>query len=122
MTKKAKKLSGLKGSKKQKLLAFNDIYIVMEDPLETVYDTGLKKSTTDAIKSGLIILPDSLKNFSEKYPCRGTVISKGEKTRYPIKVGDKIVYARMGVQRYEFHGDMVCDVRECDIHALLEEK
>lgn len=107
-------------SRKFNLKALNDIYIIEEDPVETVYDTGIKAEVTEAIKSGRLFIPEAYKNFAEKYPCKGTVISKGEKCKYEIRVGDKVIYARLGVQRYQLDGKILCDVREADIHGILE--
>lgn len=103
-----------------KIRAFNNFYIVEEEAIENCYDAGMSKETLEAVKSGLIVLPDIAKNFMEKYPCRGKVISKGEACKFDIKVGDRVIYARLGVQRYEFEGKILCDVRECDIHAVID--
>ena len=107
-------------SSKFTLKAINDIYIIEEDPVETSYDTGVSAEVTEAIKSRRLIIPDAYSDFAEKYPCRGTVIAKGNKCKYDIKVGDKVVYARLGVQRYQFNGKTLCDVRECDLHGIYE--
>ncbi len=102
------------------LKALNDIYIIEEEPVETVYDTGVSAIVTEAIKSKKLFIPDAYKDFAEKYPCRGNVIAKGNKCKYDIKVGDKVVYARLGVQRYQHDGKTLCDVRECDLHGIFE--
>lgn len=107
-------------SLKSTLRAINDIYIIEEDPVETTYETGLSSAVTDAIKSKKLVIPDAYKNYSEKYPCRGTIISAGDKTKYKLKVGDRVIYARLGVQRYQHEGKTLCDVREADIHGVIE--
>ena len=108
-------------SLKSTLRAINDIYIIEEFPVETTYETGCSAAVTDAIKDGRLVIPEAYKNFAEKYPCRGRVLSKGDKCRYKdIKVGDEVVYARLGVQRYDFNGKMVCSVREDDLHGTVE--
>ena len=104
------------------LRALNDIYIIEEDPIETIVenDSGLTPEVVDALKSEKLIIPDKFSSFAQKYPCTGTVIAKGDKTKYKICVGSKIGYARLGVQRYKFQGKTMCDVREKDIHYLIE--
>lgn len=107
-------------SQKSSLKAINDIVIVEEDAIETSYDSGVSSTVSDAIKSGKLVIPDAYKNFSEKYPCKGTIVSVGNKCKYALSPGDRIIYARLGVQRYEHNGKMMCDVRECDIHGFIE--
>ena len=106
-------------SEKSGLRAINDIYIIEEEPVETVYETGLTSAVTDAIKEKRLFIPDAYKDFAEKYPCRGKVIAKGSKCKEAIEVGDRVIYARLGVQRYTHNTKMLCDVRECDIHAVV---
>lgn len=101
------------------LKAINDIVFIEEDPLETVYDTGVSSDVTNALKSGLLILPDSHKDFAQKYPCRGTVVAKGDKCK-EVNVGDRIIYPRLGVQRFQFDNKIYCSVREDDIHGFIE--
>ena len=100
------------------LRALNDIYIIEEDPVSTVVETdsGLTPDVVDAVKSGMIILPDKFDSFANKFPCTGKIISKGEKCCYPLKVGSRVGYARLGVQRYKLDGKTLCDVRESDLH------
>ncbi len=109
-----------KGIKWRGLRALNDIYIIEEEPVESSYDTGLKPEVSTAIKEKRLFIPEAYKNFAEKYPCRGKVISKGDKTKYDVPVGSTVIYARLGVQRYQMNGRTLCDVRECDVHAVLE--
>jgi co-chaperonin GroES (HSP10) len=115
MKKATSKKSGL-----QDIKALNDIVIVHENPVETSYDTGVSATVTNAIKSGVLVIPDAYKDFSEKFPCQGKVIAVGSKCKSGVKVGDEVIYARMGVQRYVLNGKTLCDVRECDIHGILE--
>ena len=119
--KKDTRVTSVGRSSKFILKAINDIYIIEEDPIETVYDTGLKAEVTEAIKSKKLFIPDAYSDYVNKYPCRGKVISKGNKCREDIKVGDKVIYARLGVQRYQLGEKNLCDVRECDIHGVLSD-
>lgn len=112
--KKAKwKSAGLKVLK-----ALNDIYIIEEDPLETFTESGsgLTPAVVDMIRAGKLIIPDKFSSFAEKFPCTGKVIAKGAKAKLPIKVGSRVGYARLGVQRYKLDGRTLCDVRERDLH------
>ena len=118
--KKGTRATTVAQSSKSTLKAINDIYIVLEDPVETAYDTGVSADVTEAIKSGKLIIPEKWQDFSQKYPCKGIVISRGDKCKYPIEVGDRIIYARLGVQRYQIDGKTLCDVRESDIHGTIE--
>ena len=107
-------------SSKSTLKAINDIYIIEEDPIETSYESGVSSEVTEALKSGRLFIPDAYSNFTEKYPCRGTVVAAGDKVKYHIPLGAKVVYARMGVQRYQLNGKNLCTIRECDIHYVIE--
>ncbi len=102
------------------LKALNDIYIIEEEPVETSYETGTTTEVTDALKEGKLFIPDAYKDFAEKFPCRGKVIAKGSKCKADINLGDRVLYARLGVQRLIHKGQNICVVRECDIHAILE--
>lgn len=91
-------------SKKFGLRALNNIVIVEEDKM-TQYE-------------GTLAIPDAYEYYAKKFPCTGYVLAAGEKTKY-VKVGDHVIFARHGVQRYEHEGKELCDIRECDIHAIL---
>ena len=100
------------------LKALNDIYIIEEDPLEYVAesDSGLTPAVVDALRLKKLIIPDKFSSFAEKFPCTGTIISIGSKTNLSLKTGDRVGYARLGVQRYKYDGHTLCDVRERDLH------
>ena len=119
-------LTLMEKSKVSSLKAFNDIYIIEEDPIELMVDSdsGLTPEVMTALKESKLIIPDAYKDFAEKFPCRGKILSYGEGTKYPkaglLKEGDRVVYARFGVQRYKYEGRTLCDVREQDLHALID--
>lgn len=100
------------------LRALNDIYIVLEDPIEVIAesDSGLTPDVVDALKSKLLIIPDTFASFAEKFPCTGLVVSSGAMTKLKVPVGRRIGYSRLGVQRYKLNGLTFCDIRERDIH------
>lgn len=113
MTKTAKKFTGLK--------AINDIYIIEEDPIETSYDTGVSAEVTEALKEGKLIIPDKYKDFAEKFPYKGVIISKGDKcVRTELKIGSRVMFPRIGPMRYEFEGKTFVNIKEQDIHGTLE--
>lgn len=91
--------------KKSVLKALNDIYIIKEDPM-TEY-------------KGTLVIPDAYEFWAKKYPCTGRVVSAGNKTKYGLAIGTRVVYGRLGVQRYEHDGQEYCDVRESDLHAVI---
>lgn len=102
------------------LQALNDIYIIEEDQVQTT-DTGLSGEVERAIKESRIIIPDAYQDYTQKFPCTGKVISKGEKTKYAkVLVGTRVVFARLGVQRYKIDGKSYCNCLESDLHAILD--
>lgn len=99
--------------------ALNDIYIIEEDAIETT-DTGLSKEVESAIKESKLIIPDAYQDYTQKFPCTGIVISKGEHTKSSeVKVGTRVMFARLGVQRYKIDGRNLCNCLESDLHAIL---
>ena len=115
MTKKTKRMPGLK--------ALNDIYIIEEDPLDwySETDSNLSKDVVDALKGGLLYVPEAHEDFAKKFPCTGRIVSVGERTKYKLPVGTRVIFARLGVQRYTIDGKQYADVRECDLHGTLED-
>lgn len=113
-------------SKKPGLRALNDLYIIEEDPMDVYHDSGsgLTSAVTDALKSKKLFVPDAYENFSVKFPCSGVVLSIGNTCQFKklgwIKEGSRVIYARLGVQRYKYAGKTLCDVREIDLHAILD--
>lgn len=110
-------------SQKFNLRAINDIVIVLEDPMDFMADaeSGLNSDVTKALKSGLLVTPEKYESFAQKFPCRGKVISVGQKCESEIKVGDRIIFARLGCQRYREGEKTMVIVRECDIHGIFND-
>jgi hypothetical protein len=108
--------------KKSSLTALNDLYIVEEDPMDVYQDStsGLTADVTQALKDKKLFVPDAYEAFSTKFPCTGTIVSAGDKVRYKLEPGTRVVFARMGVQRYTFEGRTLCDVREADVHGTID--
>lgn len=101
------------------LVALNDVYILEEDPI-SISDTGLSTSVEDAIKNGKLIIPERYENFAEKYPCTGKIISKGPETKYEeLQVGTRVMFARLGVQRWKLNGRTICNCKEQEIHGIF---
>lgn len=99
--------------------ALNNIYVIEEDPIETT-DTGLSKDVEQAIKDSRLIIPDAYQDYTQKFPCTGKIISKGEKTKHEeIQLGTRVLFARLGVQRYKINGKSYCNCLEADIHAII---
>jgi co-chaperonin GroES (HSP10) len=70
------------------LRALNDTVIVLPDGELLAVDDN--QNVLDAIKSGLILLPE--KNQLMKLSNTATVVSRGPKCKYDFKEGDRIYY------------------------------
>ena len=120
--------AGSSESKKDKssslgLRALNDYVIVEEEQMEITQadDSGLTKNVTDALKSGLLVLPEEHENFAMKFPFRGKVISKGPLCKdEEVKIGSRVIFSRMGGMRWERDGKQIVNLREQDLHAVLD--
>lgn len=92
--------------------------LVEEEPLEATPDkgTGLTQEVCDAIKEGRLVLSDQSEYALMKYPFKGTVLSVGERCKH-TKVGDRVHFAPLGVQRFQFRGKQFLVMHEDDIHG-----
>jgi len=95
--------------------------LVKEEPLELTPDvgTGLTPEVVEMIKGGKLCLPDEGKYALEKFPFKGTVLSVGGQCKQ-IKVGDRVHFARLGVQRFQFKGEQFLVMHEDDVHGTYE--
>src|SRR3990167_5752740 len=121
MTKMVKRKSGLRGSEAIcSFKALNDIVIIAEDPMEPEIDkrSGLNEDVVNSIKDGKLFIPETAQYALEKYPCRGLVMSAGSKCKH-VKIGDRVIFARLGGQRMLENGKSYVSIREVDIHAIL---
>ena len=115
MTKKAVKKSGFQ--------ALNDCYVIEEEPIEPTVDkaSGFTPDVVSSIKSGLLVIPDVGQYALDKFPFRGKIISKGDKTRYKeIQIGTRVMFARLGGQRWTENDSQYITIREKDIHAIID--
>lgn len=119
---KSRKKEAVSTGLKYTLKALNDFYIVEEEPIELTNDrdSGLTKDVVDSLKSGLLVLPDSAEYFANKFPFRGRVIAKGDRTRYDIPIGTRVMFARLGGQRWQDGDKQYLTLREQDIHAIID--
>lgn len=108
-------------SKKLGLKALNDIYILEEDPMDITIEatSGITKDVRQAILDKRLFVPDAYESFALKFPCTGVIISTGDKTRYKLPIGTRVVFSRLGVMRYNIDGRSLADVKEADIHAVI---
>lgn len=105
---------------KLSFLALNDFYVIEEDPIDFL-DSGMSADVEKALKESKLYLPDAFSSFAEKYPCTGIVVSRGNKTKYSeIELGTRVMFARLGVQRYLVNGKSYVNVLESDLHAILD--
>ncbi len=97
------------------------MYILEEDAVDFEVDrpSGLTTDVIDMVKSGKLVLPEQAEFYAKKYPCIGKVLAFGDKARYKIPVGSKVLFARHGVQRDQVDKKNYVFVRECDIHCVL---
>lgn len=104
-----------------KFKAINDMMIILEDPIDMIPDqeSGLNSNVTAALKAGTLVLPEKYESFAEKFPCRGEVVSIGDKCKSEVKLGDRVIFARMGCQRLKVGEKIHVVIREMDVHAIL---
>lgn len=102
------------------LRVLSDTLLIEEFPIECQADTGtgLTKDVVGAIKSGTLIIPDTAQYALEKFPFQGEVIAIGPKVK-EIKVGDKVLFARLGGMRWQECDKQVISIREADVLAIL---
>ena len=116
---------GLKGSDNPKYLqVIGNKVLVEEEPMVPTPDagSGLTQEVCDALASGKLVLADESEFALIKYPYKGTVLSVGERCKH-VKVGDRIQFAHLGVQRFPFEGKQYLIMHEDDVHgnyALLD--
>ena len=117
------KKSGLKDSVSNKsgLKVLNDRVLIKEDPIDYNVDpgSGLTKDVVDALKSSKLVVPDQMEHYVKKYPCTGEVLGVGDECGGQLKVGDRVIFARMGVMRLEHNGHKVAVCTIQDIHAVI---
>lgn len=97
--------------------------LVEEEPMEATPDakSGLTQDVCDAISAGRLVLSGQSEYALMKYPYKGTVLSVGERCKY-TKVGDRIHFASLGVQRFEFRGKQFLVMHEDDVHGQYAPK
>jgi len=121
MTKQVIKKSGSKVSEKIcSFRAINDMAIVAEDSMTPEVDdaTGLTAEVVNSISAGKLYIPEIAEYALEKYPCRGLIVSAGHLCKH-VKVGDRVIFARLGGQRMLENGKSYVAIREVDILAVL---
>lgn len=102
---------------KLSLKVLNDLYLVRED--ETVVE-GESEAVVKAIETKLIHIPEAYEAYYKKVPYTGTVVAKGDKTNYDVPIGAHILYGKFAVQRFEYKGEKLLIVKECDVHGILD--
>ena len=100
---------------KSTLTVLNDLYLVKEDEMALEGN----EAVVTAISSGKLHVPEAYEAFYKKVPYTGTVIAKGDKTKYDIPLGSKIFYGKFAVQRFEHEGEKLLIVREKDVHGIV---
>lgn len=111
-------------SKKSGLQAINDILIIEEDPIKLEADdrSGLTKDVIKMLERGLLVLPETAKDYANKFPFTGKVVAKGELCRnLNIKIGTRVMFPRLGGMRWEIEGKQMINIRESDLHGIFDE-
>ena len=67
------------------LKVLNDLYLIEEDEM-TKYE-------------GQLEIPDEYAAYYEKVSDRGTVVTRGDTTRYQLKPGQRVIFGRYAGQR-----------------------
>lgn len=104
-------------SSKSTLRVLNDLYLVEEDDLVL---EGESEAVVRAIDEGRLHIPEAYKAYYEKVPYTGTVIASGDKLKYNIPVGARVMYGKFSCQRFKHDGKRLLIVRERDVHAILD--
>lgn len=101
--------------------ALNDYLIIEEDPIQLEHDnrSGLTKDVVEAIKSSKLYIPDTAEFYANKFPFTGFVKSIGPLCR-EIKVGDHVMFPRLGGMRWQKDGKQMINIMESDVHAIIE--
>lgn len=127
--KKGIRVIGVAASSKQKkakksfgLMALNDIVIIEEDQIRLEQDdrSGLTKDVIKALESSKLVLPEIADGFADKFPFTGKVIVVGENCK-KIKVGNHVMFPRLGGMRWQMNGKQMINIKEDDIHALIHD-
>jgi co-chaperonin GroES (HSP10) len=74
------------------LRPLNDTVIVEPDAEEIADD--FSHEVAEAIKSGILVIPEKFQTLVKKVAMRGTVVSCGDKCKYDWKHGDRVIYGR----------------------------
>ena len=108
-------------SKKLGLRALNDCVIIEEDPIELTQDkgSGLTKEVVEAIKDSRLVIPETTEFYANKFPFRGTIVAMGPLVK-GLEIGDRVMFARLGGQRWAHNEKQMITIREIDIHAVLD--
>lgn len=118
--KSQKSKSYLKVTENRPLKVLADTVLIEEFPIEAQADTGtgLTKDVVDSIKGGLLVIPDSAQYALEKFPFQGEAIAIGPKVK-EVKLGDTVLFARLGGMRWQEGEKQVIAIRESDVLAVL---
>ena len=108
---------GKSSKPKLSLKVLNDLYLVKED--ETVIE-GESDAVVKAIETGKLHIPEAYEAYYKKVPYTGTVVAKGDKTKYDIPIGAHILYGKFAVQRFEYKGEKMLIVKEADVHGIID--
>lgn len=103
------------------LRALNDYVIIEEEPIELTHDkaSGLTEAVVEAIKGSKLVIPDSTEFYANKFPFRGSIVAAGPKVNL-VKIGERVMFARLGGQRWTIAKKQMITIHQDDIHAILD--
>lgn len=110
----------LKVTEKLPLRVLGENCLVEEFPIAPQVDkaSGLTKDVVDSIASGTLVIPETAQYALEKFPFQGKVIATGKDVK-EVKVGDTVLFAKLGGMRWEENGKQVIAIAESHIIAIL---
>ena len=88
------------------LKVIGDVYLIEEDEMEKY--------------QGKLFIPDAFEDFYKKVPDRGTVVAKGDKLKYDLPMGARVLFGRFAGSRIKHLGRNFQLMRERDILAILD--
>ena len=90
-----------------KIKAWGNRVLIKPDPVESAY------------KSDVLVFPDIVKGFDADLPRTGEIIDIGPECSKNVRVGQKVMFAKFGVNNFELNGEKYTMCLERDILAEI---
>lgn len=92
---------------KYKIKTWGDRVLIKPDPVKSAY------------QSDVLMFPDILKDFDGDLPRTGKIIDLGPKCTKNVRVGQRVMFAKFGVNNFEYNGEKYTMCLERDILAEI---